>query len=166
MRHLTGMPGRLLFIVLMLGGSILGALVLAGTANMFAQSPADPQDQPSAAAAQDDGTKTPEVTEERPMSFWMEKKLDYSKAILESLTKGEFDKLAKEADQMRALGKIEGFVRRKNESYRTQLRTFDFASQELVRQAKRNNAEGAALAFNQLTNSCVACHVMLREGIE
>lgn len=133
---------------------------------MFAQEQTNSQERPREATAQDETAKVPEVTEERPMSFWMEKKLDYSKAILEYLTKGEFDRLAKEADQMRALGKIEGFVRRKNENYRTQLRTFDFASQELVRQAKRNNAEGAALAFNQLTNSCVACHVMLREGLE
>ena len=108
----------------------------------------------------------PKGTAEQPISFWMEKKLDYSKSILESLTKGEFKQLALDAEQMRLLGKIEGFVRRKNESYRTQLRTFDSANLELVRQANRGNAEGAALAFNQLTTSCVACHVLLREGVE
>lgn len=110
--------------------------------------------------------KIPQVTAEQPMSFWMEKKLDFSKSILESLTKGDFDKLAKDSEQMRLLGKIEGFVRSKNESYRVQLRTFDLANWELIRQAKRHNAEGATLAFNQLTTSCVACHVLLREGVE
>lgn len=110
--------------------------------------------------------KIPQVTAEWPMSFWMEKKLDHSKSILESLTKGDFDKLAEDAEQMRLLGRIEGFVRRKNENYRIQLRTFDMANQELARQANRGNAEGAALAFNQLTTSCVACHVLLREGVE
>lgn len=110
--------------------------------------------------------KVPQVTVERPMSFWMEKKLDYSKSILESLTKGDFDKLAKDSEQMRRLGRIEGFVRSRNENYRIQLQTFDMANQELVRQANRGNAEGAALAFNQLTTSCVACHVLLREGVE
>lgn len=110
--------------------------------------------------------KIPQVTAEWPMSFWMEKKLDYSKSILESLTKGDFDKLAEDSEQMRILGRIEGFVRRGNENYRIQLRTFDMANQELARQANRGNAEGAALAFNQLTTSCVACHVLLREGVE
>lgn len=110
--------------------------------------------------------KVPKVTAEQPISFWMEKKLDFSKSILESLTKGDFKRLALDAEQMRLLGKIEGFVRRKNESYRAQLRTFDSANLELVRQANRGNAEGAALAFNQLTTSCVACHVLLREGVE
>ncbi len=113
-----------------------------------------------------DADKVPKVTDERPMSFWMEKKLDFSKSILEALTKGDFDTLAKDAEQMRLLGRIEGFVRRKNDDYRIQLRTFDFATLELGRQASRKNAEGAALAFNQLTNSCVACHVLLREGVE
>jgi hypothetical protein len=108
----------------------------------------------------------PQVTAERPMSFWMAKKLHFSKEILESLTMGEFDELAAAAEQMQLLGKIEGFVRRQNSNYRVQLRTFEFANQELIRQAKRGNAEGAALAFNQLSNSCVACHVMLREGVQ
>ncbi len=110
--------------------------------------------------------EVPKVTSEKPMSFWMARKLDYSKTVLESLTMGDFDKLAETAEQMRLLGRIEGFVRRNNEDYRIQLRTFDAASQELIRQAKRKNAEGAALAFNQLTTSCVACHVLLREGID
>lgn len=110
--------------------------------------------------------KVPQVTSEQPMSFWMAKKLDLSKSILESLTKGDFDELAKDAGQLRLLGKIEAFVRRKNPDYRAQVRTFDFANQELVRQAQRRNAEGATLAFNQLTTSCVACHILLREGAD
>lgn len=110
--------------------------------------------------------KVPQVTAEHPVSFWMEKKLDYSKTVLESLTKGDFEQLAASAQQMQLIGKLEGFVRRKNEDYRVQLRTFEFANQELIRQAKRKNAEGAVIAFNQLTTSCVACHVLLREGVE
>jgi hypothetical protein len=110
--------------------------------------------------------EAPKITEAEPMSFWMAKKLDYSKAILESLTKGDFEQLADDAEKMRLLGKIEGFVRRNNDNYRVQLRTFEFANQELVRQAERKNAEGAALAFNQLTTSCVACHILIRAGEE
>ena len=108
---------------------------------------------------------TPRVSTERTMSFWMAKKLELSKAILESLTKGDFDTLAKDAEQMRKLGKLEGFVRR-NKAYQSQLQSFETANQELVRHASRRNVEGATLAFNQLTTSCVACHTMLREGIE
>lgn len=108
----------------------------------------------------------PKVTKEKPISFWMAHKLDLSKAMIESLTKGDFEKLEKDANQMRVLGKIEGFVRRKSESYRMQMQTFDVANAELIRQAQRKNSEGAVLAFNQLTTSCIACHVLLREGVD
>jgi hypothetical protein len=108
----------------------------------------------------------PQVSVQKPISYWMEAKLGYSKAILEDLTKGDFEKLADEAQQMRLIGKMEGFVRRKNEFYRNQMSAFDLANQELIRQAKLRNAEGAALAFNQLTTSCVSCHVLLRAGVE
>lgn len=105
----------------------------------------------------------PEVTKEKPMSFWMSQKLDYAKQILESLTSGDFDSLAQAAEKMQFVGKIEGFVRNRNHNYATQLRVFELANQELVRQAERRNIEGATLAFNQLTSSCVACHVQIRE---
>lgn len=108
----------------------------------------------------------PQVTAERPTSFWMAKKLDYSKSLLEALTSGDFEGLQDDATKMSRLAKIEGFVRRKNPDYRAQMVMFESATQELIRQAKRHNAEGAGLAFNHLTNSCVACHVLLREGIE
>ncbi len=97
------------------------------------------------------------------MSFWMSKKLDFSKSILESLARGDFEKLADDAEQMRLIGRIEGFVRRQNDDYRAQQKAFEHATVELIRQSKRKNAEGAGLAFNQLTTSCVACHVLLRE---
>lgn len=108
----------------------------------------------------------PKVTAERGMSFWMEKKLEYSKSMLESLTKADFPKLAQDANKMQLLGKLEGFVRRSSKDYKTQLHTFELANQELIRQANRQNAEGATLAFNQLTTSCVACHKLIREGID
>lgn len=141
--------------------------LLSGAVGLCVAITAVSQEQTKQPSARDDSSsKTPVVTAEQPMSFWMAQKLHFSKEILESLTMGEFDKLAETAEQMRVLGRLEGFVRRKNPDYRTQLRTFEMANQELIRQAKRGNAEGAALAFNQLSNSCVACHVLLREGVE
>lgn len=108
-------------------------------------------------------TEVPELTADKPLNFWMAKKLDHSKSILESLTKGDFEQMDAVTEQMRLLGKIEGFVRRRNEGYRSQQVAFDSACQELIRQSKRGNAEGATLAFNQLTSSCTGCHILLRE---
>jgi cytochrome c556 len=136
---------------------ILGCMCVYGYSSAWAQEEAKP--------VQAEST-VPKVTKERPISFWMAHKLDLSKSMIESLTKGDFEKLEKDSNQMRVLAKFEGFVRRKSESYRMQLQTFDVANAELIRQAQRKNSEGAVLAFNQLTNSCVACHILLREGVD
>ncbi len=105
----------------------------------------------------------PVVSDERPMSFWMEKKLEYSKKVLEALTSGHYEDIESNAEQMRLLGKIEGFVRRRSPSYSSHLQSFDIATRELTRQARSKNIEGATLAFHQLTSSCVTCHQSLRE---
>lgn len=125
-----------------------------------------PKAVPSPKEPTNNSSEIPRITELKPMSFWMARKLEYSKALIESLTKADYEKLAQDAEQMQLIGKLEGFVRRKNEHYRQQLRTFEFANQELIRQSKRKSSEGATLAFNQLTSSCVACHVLLREGVD
>ncbi len=104
--------------------------------------------------------------EEQSMSFWMKHKLDYSKSMLESLTMGDFAELEKTAKQMQRMSRIEGFVRRANTDYQTQLKSFDLSTKELARHAARKNPEGATLAFNQMTASCVACHTLLRSGID
>ena len=105
----------------------------------------------------------PKVSPEQPMSVWMAKKIEYSKAILEALTAGRYDDIEKHAEQMRLIGKVEGFVRGRSPSYKTHLQTFDLATRELKRQAAAKNIEGATLAFHQLTTSCVTCHQTLRE---
>lgn len=97
-------------------------------------------------------------------SVWMRKKLDYSKEILEGISTADFDKIARNAEAMRALGRIEAFVRSRTPGYRTQMQIFDEASAEIFKQANRDNLEGSALAFTQLTISCVNCHKQLRES--
>ncbi len=97
-----------------------------------------------------------------PMSVWMAKKLKYSEELLKALTSGDFEAIKQTGERMRLIGKVEGFVRNQNPDYANHLKTFDLANRELIRQAKRENIEGALLAFHQLTSSCVACHVDLR----
>lgn len=97
-------------------------------------------------------------------SVWMRKKLDYSKEILEGISTADFDQIAKNAEAMRALGKVEAFVRSRTPGYRTQMQIFDEANAEILKQANRDNLEGSALAFTQLTISCVNCHKQIREA--
>ncbi|MDZ4851008.1 MAG: hypothetical protein SGI77_17110 [Pirellulaceae bacterium] len=110
-----------------------------------------------------EGKLAPLVTKEQPMSFWMEKKLEYSKQILQALTSGDCQGIESNSEQMRLLGKIEGFVRRRSPTYTSHLQSFDLASRELTRHGREKNIEGATLAFHQLTTSCVSCHRSIRE---
>ncbi|MEO9594374.1 hypothetical protein [Rhodopirellula bahusiensis] len=106
----------------------------------------------------------PKETSEKPLDFWMQKKLDYSTDILRGLSMGDFDLIESNARQMRLLNKIEGFVRGRNAEYRTQVHTFERVTDEVVRQAKKKNIDGVTLAYHQLTFSCVRCHQSLRES--
>jgi cytochrome c556 len=97
-------------------------------------------------------------------SIWMRKKLDYSRAILEGLSIADFDKIADNARAMQGLSRLEAFVRGRDASYRRQLQIFQAANEELIDQADGDNVEGAALAFTQVTISCVNCHKQLRQA--
>ncbi|GAB5402970.1 MAG: hypothetical protein Aurels2KO_12010 [Aureliella sp.] len=106
----------------------------------------------------------PKVTTEKPMDFWMKHKLDHSKTLLESLTMGDFEKLAATAGQMRLLGRIEELARRRSPEYEAQVKGFDRALLELIRRSDKKDTDGATAAFNRMTTSCVKCHKLLRAG--
>lgn len=96
-------------------------------------------------------------------SFWMKKKLEFSQEILSGIATADFPKIGEHAKAMRGLNRIEKFSRGMGTpGYRTQLQTFEFANDELVRAAEEENVDAAALAFTQLTLSCVNCHKQLR----
>ncbi len=109
---------------------------------------------------------SPVETIEKPLDFWMQKKLDYSAGILKGLSLADYSLIVTNAQQMRRLNKIEGFVRSRNKDYRTHLHTFESVTTEIIREAEKKNIEGVTLAFHQLTTSCVRCHQTLREPID
>jgi len=117
----------------------------------------------AASAAVGQEQKTTEPAETQP-SVWMRTKLDFSRNILAGLASEDFDKVAANAQAMQGMGKLEWFIRGKMPGYRTQLEVFQDANEEIIRQAQKDNVEGAALAFTQLTISCVNCHRRLREA--
>ena len=101
--------------------------------------------------------------EDNEPSFWMKQKLKYSQEILNGLAQEDYELITKNAAAMQGLNKIEFFVRQKPEGYRTQLKSFQFSVNELVRNAQDKNIDGATLAFTQMTISCVNCHKEVRK---
>lgn len=96
-------------------------------------------------------------------SIGMKLKLELSEKMLAALAEGNYESLGENARAMRVLNQIEGFVRRKTPGYQTQLKVFQFATEELVRNAESKNIDGATLSFTQMTISCVQCHKAIRE---
>ena len=121
---------------------------------------------PTFTPAQEAAPKQPQVktekTGEQTTSFWMDRKLHLSQQLLAGITAGDFDKVTTSAQAMRSLNKVEAFIRGRTPGYRTQLQFFDESLDEIIRQADKDNLEGAALGFTQLTISCVNCHKQLR----
>ncbi len=113
-----------------------------------------------AAAAQDENA--PAKTEKEG-SVWMQHKAGLAHGIMTGLTKGDFEKIKQSATLMNVLSYFEGYSRSNHPDYRRQLSQFDAANRELIRMADAKNLEGATLAFNQLTVSCVYCHKRLRD---
>ena len=107
------------------------------------------------------GAAAAESEDEKSGSFWMRKKLEYTENILAGLAREDFEQIAKNARSMNALSQMEKWVRGTAE-YRTQLKIFQNSNEQLIRMADEEELDGAALAFVQLTLSCVNCHKVVR----
>jgi hypothetical protein len=97
-------------------------------------------------------------------SLWMKKKLELSQNILAGLAAGDFEMIRENAQSMNILNYLEKWSRADMADYKRQVSHFEFANKELMRQARDKNLEGATLAFNQLTASCVQCHKIVRDS--
>jgi hypothetical protein len=104
-----------------------------------------------------------EPQEEKPASYWMRKKLEYSEKILGGLAAADFETIGKTARTMNSLTHMEKWVRGTVPEYRTQLQLFQNANEQIIRAADKQNLDGAALAYVQLTLSCVNCHKVVRD---
>ena len=104
----------------------------------------------------------PDPTEDR-FGFWMNVKLVESQKLFAALARADYAAIQASGERLRTVSSLEGFVRRRSPEYTTQLKSFEFAVDEVVSQAKRESIEGATLGFQQLTLSCVNCHRQLRE---
>jgi hypothetical protein len=93
---------------------------------------------------------------------WMKRKLEFSQEILAGLTEGDFQKVNDYAHMLNFVGYLSAWLRAEEPDYKRQVTYFEFAAKELIRQSKEKNVDGATLAYNQLTTSCVQCHKVVR----
>lgn len=93
----------------------------------------------------------------------MEKKLQYSQAILAAVAKEDFAGMSTNADGLLELAKAQ-WLQKETPEYRAQLKDFWLVLDGLKTAADEKNGDGATLAYLQMTLSCVRCHKYLRNS--
>jgi hypothetical protein len=93
----------------------------------------------------------------------MIKKLENSQKVLEGLALGDFEKIAKHAEELILISKAVEFRVHKTPQYELHSNDFRRNAENLVQQAKAKNMDGAALTYLEMTLSCVKCHKHMRE---
>ena len=92
----------------------------------------------------------------------MAKKLKNAQLVLEGIALADFAKITRASEELiQASKSAEWFVFR---TPRYALHTNDFqrAAETMIQRAKDRNVEGAALAYFELTMTCVRCHQHVR----
>jgi hypothetical protein len=93
----------------------------------------------------------------------MRKKLEHSQKILEGIALNDFDKIARNGEDLIQLSKQAEFMVLKTPQYEVHSNDFRRNAETLVQAAKAKNGDAATLAYMDLTLSCVKCHKHVRE---
>jgi hypothetical protein len=93
----------------------------------------------------------------------MHKKLTNSQKILEGIAVQDYDKIRDGADELILISKAAEWRVIKSPQYELHSNDFRASAEALSRMAQGKNLDGAALAYVDMTLSCVKCHKYVRE---
>jgi len=93
----------------------------------------------------------------------MKKKLTHTQKLLEGIALNDFGKIRDNAEELSALSKQAEWMSLHTPEYELFTDTFRRSAQDLEKAAKNKNIDGAALAYVDLTMTCVKCHKYVRD---
>jgi hypothetical protein len=93
----------------------------------------------------------------------MKKKLASAQNVLEGLALNDFPKIADNADELMAISKAAEWQILKTATYELYSNEFRRTVQNMGKQAKAKNTDGATLAYVEMTLTCVKCHQHVRD---
>lgn len=96
------------------------------------------------------------------VSKFMRAKLGHSQKVLEGLAIDDLELVAKNAQDLSLLSLEAGWQVLQTEDYQQQSREFRRAADALKDAAKKQNLDGAALAYVDVTMKCITCHKYVR----
>jgi len=104
-----------------------------------------------------------EVQGQEGLSKLMANKLKNSQRLLEGLALADFTKISRSAEELIQLSKTAEWMVLKTPRYELHSNEFRRAAETVLRKARAKNLDGAALAYFDMTMSCLRCHQYVRE---
>jgi hypothetical protein len=98
------------------------------------------------------------------LAAMMQKKLHSAHRVLEGVVISDFKKVTLGGEELIRLAKSETWQLIRSPQYEQHSADFVRATELLVKKAKERNIDGAALAYVEMTRSCVRCHQYVREN--
>ena len=83
--------------------------------------------------------------------------------MLDGVVTADFKKVANGGEELIRLAKSETWQLIRSPHYETHSANFIRATEKLVKKAQEKNMDGTALAYVEVTLSCVRCHEYVRE---
>jgi len=93
----------------------------------------------------------------------MQKKLKNAHLVLDGVAVGDFKKIGNAGEELIRLAKSETWQLILSPHYERHSADFIRATESLVKKAQEKNMDGTALAYVEMTLSCVRCHQYVRE---
>ena len=100
--------------------------------------------------------------EVRPLDVFMRRKLDLSRDALKGVVTEDYALIKRTAEGMEKMSRQAEWEVFRLDEYNQMSAEFRRIARSLAKQAEKKNIEGAALAYVQLTMSCVECHKFTR----
>lgn len=98
-----------------------------------------------------------------PVTDVMKLKLANAQEILEGVTLNDFDKIKKNADSLIRNTAQDKWLILRTPEYDLYTREFRLEAERLAKAADQKNTDAAALAYVELTLTCVKCHQYIRQ---
>jgi len=93
---------------------------------------------------------------------FMRAKLVHAQHVLEGICTRDFQLIAKHAQELSLLSQAAGWQVLQTPLYQQHSTEFRRAADAVTKAAQQRNLDGAALAYFQMTMSCVSCHKYVR----
>jgi hypothetical protein len=101
--------------------------------------------------------------EPKGVASLMRRKLDNAQKILEGLALNDFKMMTRHAEELIQVSKETEWKVIKTPQYELFSNDFRRACETVAKQADEKNLDGAALAYVEVTLTCVKCHKYVRE---